>query len=104
MDAPTVGQRVRIPVFLLGAPFPDQVLAMIRFGGKDVSGVLSRSEIVDLRGQAGFVKGEVLEIDGERMTLAVPKGLSAGTFSRSGRATLPLDWARDNLLPDTDPA
>lgn len=104
MDALTVGRRVKIPVFLLGAPFPDQVLAMIRFGGKDVSGVLARSEVVDVREQTGFVRGKVLEVDGERMTLAVPKGLSAGTFSRSGQAVLPVDWARDNLRPDTDPA
>jgi hypothetical protein len=96
----TVGQRVRIPVHLLGGPFPDQVLAMIRFDGKDVSGVIGKDEVVGMDGRNGFVCGEVIDIKGEKVVLRVPKGLSGGTFSRSGKATLPLAWARDNLMAD----
>ncbi len=102
MNAIEAGQKVKIPVHLLGGPFPDQVLAMIRFDGKDVSGVLSASEIVDRDGTSGFVRAEVLEVSGSKVKLAVPKGLSAGTFSRSGKATLPLAWAEANLVADTE--
>ncbi|MBC8158435.1 MAG: hypothetical protein H8E94_03790 [Alphaproteobacteria bacterium] len=98
MNTIEVGQRVKIPVLLLEAPFPDQVLAMIRWDGKDVSGVLSRSEILDMKGNKGFVAGEVLELKGDDVIMRVTKGLSAGTFSRSGKATLPLAWARENFV------
>ncbi|MCG8510098.1 MAG: hypothetical protein MI741_12795 [Rhodospirillales bacterium] len=102
MESIEVGQRVRIPVHLLGGPFPDQVLAMIRFDGKDVSGVIGKDEVVGMEGRNGFVRGEVAKLKGESVVLKVPKGLSGGTFSRSGKATLPLDWARANLVADTD--
>lgn len=85
---------------LLEAPFPDQVLAMIRCGTKDISGVIGKNEVLDLRGNKGFVAGEVLELKGDGVVLRVTKGLSAGTFSRSGKATLPLAWAEENLVPD----
>jgi hypothetical protein len=75
---------------------------MIRFDGKDVSGVLSLDEIFDREGTSGFVRAEVLEVSGTKVKLAVPKGLSAGTFSRSGKATLPLAWAEANLIADMD--
>jgi|GEM_PF-6782972 hypothetical protein len=94
------GQRVKIPVHLLTAPFPDQIVAMIRFDGRNVSGILGRDEVVDVAGQSGFVRAEVLSVKADTVTLAVPKGLSAGTFSRNGRADLPLAWARENLVPD----
>ncbi|MBE0533175.1 MAG: hypothetical protein IH626_20320 [Rhodospirillales bacterium] len=103
MDSIEAGQRVKIPVHLLTAPFPDQIVAMIRFDGKNVSGILDRSEVVDISGQSGFVLAEILEVKADTVTLAVPKGLSAGTFSRNGRAVLPLAWARDNLMPDPAP-
>ena len=102
MSAIEAGRKVKIPVHLLGGPFPDQVLAMIRFDGKNVSGVVSVGEIVDRQGSSGFVRAKVLEVKGTTVKLAVPKGLSAGTFSRSGKATLPLDWAEANLIADTD--
>ncbi|MDX9859655.1 MAG: hypothetical protein RBS99_01950 [Rhodospirillales bacterium] len=103
MDTFEAGQRVKIPVHLLGAPFPDQIVAMIRFDGKNVSGILDRTEVVDVAGQSGFVPAEVLAVKGDSVTLAVPKGLSAGTFSRNGRAELPLAWARENLVFDPAP-
>lgn len=103
MDTIEVGQRVRIPVHLLAAPFPDQIVAMIRFDGKNISGILDRREVVDATGQSGFVRAQVLSVKGDAVQLAVPKGLSAGTFSRNGRAALPLAWARRNLIADTDP-
>ncbi len=94
------GQHVKVPVHLMGGPFPDQLLAMIRFDGKDVSGVLTRAEVFGIDGRNGFVHAEVLEVKGETVVLAVPKGLSAGTFSRSGKAKVPLAWARENLIPE----
>ncbi|MBL6929258.1 MAG: hypothetical protein ISR44_08800 [Rhodospirillales bacterium] len=100
MNTIEVGQRVKIPVHLLEAPFPDQVLAMIRCGTKDISGVIGKSEVLGLRGNKGFVAGEVLELKGDNVVLRVTKGLSAGTFSRSGKATLPLAWATENLALD----
>lgn len=104
MVALAVGQRVKIPVFLLGAPFPDQVVAMIRFGGRDVSGILGRSEVFDVHERSGFVMGEILKIDGDAVVLKVPRALSASTFTLSGRATVPLAWANDNLRVDTGPS
>ncbi len=99
MNTIEVGQRVKIPVHLLEAPFPDQVLAMIRWDKKNISGVIGKNEVLDLRGNKGFVAGEVLELKGENVVLRVTKGLSAGTFSRSGKATLPLAWAKENFVP-----
>ena len=103
MDSIEAGQRVKIPVHLLTAPFPDQIVAMIRFDGKNVSGILDRDEVIDVSGQSGFVRAEVIAIKADTVTLAVPKGLSAGTFSRNGRAVLPLAWARENLVLDSAP-
>ncbi|WP_316978116.1 hypothetical protein [Shumkonia mesophila] len=103
MDSIEAGQRVKIPVHLLTAPFPDQIVAMIRFDGKNVSGILDRDEVIDVSGQSGFVRAEIIAIKADTVTLAVPKGLSAGTFSRNGRAVLPLAWARENLVLDSAP-
>lgn len=103
MDSIEAGQRVKIPVHLLTAPFPDQIVAMIRFDGRNVSGILDRDEIIDVSGQSGFVRAEIIAIKADTVTLAVPKGLSAGTFSRNGRAVLPLAWARENLVLDSAP-
>jgi hypothetical protein len=103
MDNIEAGLRVKIPVHLLTAPFPDQIVAMIRFDGKNVSGILERSEVVDVHGQSGFVRALVLSVKGDLVDLTVPQGLSAGTFSRNGRAQLPLAWAKANLLPDPAP-
>ena len=103
MDTFETGQRVKIPVHLLAAPFPDQIVAMIRFDGKNVSGFLDRTEIVDMAGTSGFVRATVIGVKGDTLELTVPKGLSAGTFSRNGRASLPLSWARQNLVADETP-
>lgn len=102
MENIEAGQRVKVPVHLLGGPFPDQLLAMIRVDGKDVSGVLGRNEVFGIDGRNGFVHAEVLEVTADKVTLTVPKGLSAGTFSRSGKAKVPLAWARENLVPAPD--
>lgn len=102
MGTIVAGQRVRLPVSLLGGPFPDQLLATLQVDGKDISGVLSRKEVFGIEGKRGYVRAEVVNVTEGDVVLAVPKGLSAGTFSRGGKATVPLAWARDNLTPDQD--
>lgn len=100
MENLEVGQRVKVPVHLLGGPFPDQLLAMIRFDGKNVSGVLSKTEVFEVEGRNGFVRGEVAKLKDDSVVLRVPKGLSGSNFTRSGKATVPLTWAKENLVAD----
>ena len=99
MEPFEVGQRVRVPCHLIRAPFSDQYLAMIRFEGTNVSGLIDRNEVLENHVATGWVRGEILAVSESDVTLSVPKAFSGSYFTKSGEARVPIAWAREALRP-----
>ena len=99
MERFEVGQFVQVPCHLIRAPFSDQYLAMIRFGGSNVSGLIDKKEIAALDGSTGWVEGKILAVSEVDVTLCVPKASSGSYFMKSDEAKVPITWAREALRP-----
>ena len=99
MDQFAVGQKVIVRCHLDVGPFPDQYLATMFMEQGNVSGLVKVKELLRVKGSEGYVQAEVLEVTEQTLTLRLPDTMSGNFFTRSGIASLPLDWARGNVEP-----
>ncbi len=87
------GQDVGVRATIFGGPFPDESMVSIVIPSGPITGFVRNSYIDQTDENNSYVRAVIQSIEGDEITIL----LAGSFFTTTGLATLPRDWASENL-------